>query len=185
MVGPKITGLSGDRPTARLVDRQVDQGHYHIRIARDGRWYYRESPITRKPLVTLFASVLQRDPAGQYWLVTPAEKGRIDVDDAPFVGVAMDRLSGTPQRLQFRTNLDDVVIAGPDHPIRVETDPVTGQPSPYLMIRDGLDALICRAVYYQLAELAIEGPKSSAIGLGVWSDDMFFSLEPVDKSETS
>ena len=94
-----------------------------MRIGRDGTWYYRGSAIQRKPLVTLFSSVLKRDEDGQYWLETPVERGRIDVDDAPFVAVALDISGvGEAQRLIFHTNLDETVTAGGDHPIRVETN---------------------------------------------------------------
>lgn len=161
----------------------VDCGHYDIRIARDGTWYYRGSPIQRKPLVTLFSSVLKRDGEGRYWLETPVERGRVDVDDAPFVAVALE-VSGTgdSQILTFHTNLDEIVTADRDHRIRVETDPETGEPSPYIHVRGGLDALISRAVYYQLAELAVSRPgardsdDSGDPVFGVWSGGVFFEL---------
>ncbi len=146
-----------------------------MRIGRDGTWYYRGSAIQRKPLVTLFSSVLKRDDEGQFWLETPVERGRIDVDDAPFVAVALDISgSGDAQTLIFHTNLDETVTAGPDHPIRVDTNAETGEPSPYIHIREGLDALIGRAVYYQLADLAVSRQGDDA--LGVWSAGQFFVL---------
>ncbi len=152
----------------------IDCGHFDIRISRDGTWYYRGSPIQRKPLVTLFSSVLKRDDGGQFWLETPVERGRIDVDDAPFVAVALDVSgSGESQTLIFHTNLDETVTADDDHPIRVETDGETGEPSPYVRIRDGLDALIARSVYYQLADLAVSRQDDV---LGVWSSGIFFEL---------
>ena len=87
-----------------------------MRIGRDGTWYYRGSPIGRKPLVTLFSSVLKRDADGQYWLETPVERGRIDVDDAPFSAVELDPVgTGHDQRLIFRTNLDEMVTAGAEN----------------------------------------------------------------------
>ena len=89
-----------------------DHGHYDIRIARDGRWYYRGSVIGRKALVKLFATVLKRDQNGQYWLATPVEKGRIDVDDAPFTAISVTPIATDPQVLQFETNLGDLVTAG-------------------------------------------------------------------------
>lgn len=146
-----------------------------MRIGRDGTWYYRGSAIQRKPLVTLFSSVLKRDADGQFWLETPVERGRIDVDDAPFVAVALD-ISGTgqSQTLSFHTNLDEIVTADRDHPIRVERDAATGEPAPYVHLRDGLDALIARPVYYQLADLAVSRQDDDV--LGVWSSGVFFEL---------
>ena len=153
----------------------VDCGHYDMRIGRDGTWYYRGSAIQRKPLVTLFSSVLKRDDDGQYWLETPVERGRIDVEDAPFVAVALEVSgSGPSQQLLFHTNLDENVTAGADHPIRVEVDAATGEPSPYIHIRDGLEALIARPVFYQLADLAVSRQADDV--LGVWSGGIFFEL---------
>jgi hypothetical protein len=152
-------------------------GHFNIRIARDGTWFYHGSPITRKPLVRLFASVLRRDDAGRYLLVTPVERGLIDVDDAPFTAVSLSVTgSGRARRLTFRTNLDDEVVAGPDHPIRVTEDAGTGEPSPYLRVRDGLDALIARPVFYELVELGNTEQMDGAEVFGVWSGQAFFPL---------
>src|SRR6184192_501809 len=115
---------SGGRPLAEL-------GDLDMRIARDGTWYYRGSPINRIPLVKLFASVLRREADGSYWLVTPAERGRVIVEDVPFVAVVVEvQGTGRAQQLIFRTNLDDIVTAGPDHPLRVETA-ADGTPAPY------------------------------------------------------
>ena len=165
-------------------------GDFHIRIARDGTWFYHGSPISRKPLCRLFSTVLRRDDAGDYWLVTPVEKGRIVVDDAPFTAVALTiHGAGPDQRLVFRTNLDDEVEAGADHPIRVEHDSVTLEPSPYLLVRDRLEALIVRAVFYDLVDIAVprdggdrvEGDDGVDGGeIGVWSNGSFFSLGRID-----
>lgn len=153
-------------------------GRYDIRIGRDGTWYYQGSPIRRPALVKLFASVLSRDDSGDYWLATPAERGRITVDDAPFVAVALDVTgSGPGQSLRFRTNLDHEVVAGPAHPIRVQFSAGAEEPSPYILISRRLDALIVRAVYYRLADLAVE----HCGRLGVWSRHRFFPLDaPAD-----
>jgi uncharacterized protein len=149
---------------------------YEIRIARDGTWYHEGAPIGRKALVRLFASVLWRDEGGGYWLRTPAERGRIEVEDAPFVAVELSvKGKGRDQVLAFRTNLDDWVEAGPDHALRVVEGPAKGDLSPYILVRDRLEALILRPVYYELAELA--GPAPAAAGtLGVWSRGVFFPL---------
>ncbi|MBN43445.1 MAG: proteophosphoglycan precursor [Alphaproteobacteria bacterium] len=147
-----------------------------MHITRDGTWHYRGSPIGRKSIVKLFSTVLKLDSEGQYWLETPVERGRIDVEDVPFTAVELDVTGqGRNQRLIFRTNLDEVVTAGPEHSLRVAFDESSGEPSPYVHLRDGLEALLTRAVYYQLAELTVDNPDTGL--LGVWSDGVFFALE--------
>ena len=151
--------------------------HFGIRIDRDGTWYYQGSPINRKPLCKLFSTVLRRDEDGGFWLVTPVERGRIDVDDAPFVAVEVTAEGAGPSAtLSFRTNLDDAVTADADHPIRVTHDPETEEPAPYILIRDNLDALISRSVFYELAEMAEEREVNGVPVLGVWSAGEFFAL---------
>ncbi|MGE5765630.1 MAG: DUF1285 domain-containing protein [Bacteroidota bacterium] len=151
---------------------------YDIRIARDGTWFHEGAPIGRKALVRLFASVLWRDEGGGYWLRTPAERGRIEVEDAPFVAVELSvRGGGRDQVLAFRTNLDDWVEAGPEHALRVVEGAAKGDRSPYIEVRDRLEALILRPVYYELAELAVPAPAGGpAETLGVWSRGVFFPL---------
>lgn len=169
------------RVTAQSKPVPIDCGHFDMRITRDGTWHYRGSPIRRKPLVTLFSSVLKRDGAGQFWLETPIERGRIDVDDAPFTAVEMNVAGeGRNQKLTFRTNLDEIITAGAAHPIRIEFDGSTGEPSPYVLVRDRLEALLTRSVYYALA--ALVDTNSAAGHLGVWSDSTFFSLGPYDEN---
>ena len=154
----------------------IDCGDFDMRIARDGTWYYRGSPIGRLSLVKLFASVLRRDEDGGYSLVTPAERGRIAVDDVPFVVVEMTiKGAGPAQELIFRTNLDEIVTAGPEHPLRVETAP-NGEPAPYILVRKGLEARLARPVFYDLVELGIEEQVAGATEFGVWSRGMFFRL---------
>jgi hypothetical protein len=152
-------------------------GDFDIRIARDGTWYYRGSPIGRKPLVKLFSTVIRRDEQGDYWLVTPAERGRILVEDAPFTAVECEVTgAGRDRVLKFRNNVDDWVEAGADHPVRVAEDPVTGEPSPYILVRDNLEALIVRPVFYQLVEQAVEYRQDGTDYLGLWSKGEFFPL---------
>ncbi|MFQ6017805.1 MAG: DUF1285 domain-containing protein [Kiloniellaceae bacterium] len=152
-------------------------GDFDIRIARDGIWFYRGSPIRRKRLVKLFSTVLKRDENGEYWLVTPVERGRVIVDDAAFTAVELAvRGTGTSQVLSFRNNVDDWVEAGPEHPIRIARAPDSGGPSPYILIRDRLEALILRPVYYRLVELAVERRVEGRTTLGAWSKETFFPL---------
>jgi len=162
----------GAIPTAR-------DERYAIRILVDGTWTYHGSPIGRPELVRLFATVLRRDEAGDHWLITPAERGRIVVDDAPFVAVAVDRAgSGRSQTLTFRTNLDESVTADARHPITVRQDPGTGAPRPYIVVRDRLEARIERAIFYDLVEWAEVTDEGGS--LGVWSGGEFFPLGRAD-----
>lgn len=157
-------------------------------IKRDGTWLYRGSPIGRKELVCLFASVLKREEDGSFWLETPAERGRIEVEDAPFLAVEMDWVGcGRDQRLVFRTNVDQLVTAGPDHPIRIAHDVLTCEPTPYIRVRGTrrapVEARISRAVYYELAALAEPAAQQCRKMLGVWSNGQFFPLGEVPHGE--
>ncbi len=153
-------------------------GDIDIRIARDGTWYHQGSPFTRRELVRLFSTILRKDPDG-YHLVTPGEKMRIRVEDVPFLAVLLRAEGeGETQRLIFTTNVGDETIAGPDNPIRVETNPETGEPAPYVHVRRGLEARISRNVFYQLTDIAIPGTGETSDRLGVWSDGRFFVLGP-------
>jgi hypothetical protein len=148
-------------------------GDIDIRIARDGTWYHEGTPVGRKELVRLFSTILRKDPDG-FVLVTPAEKMRIVVEDAPFLAVLMDVAGeGRDQTLTFMTNVGDETVAGPDNPIRVEIDPKTDEPRPYVHVRKGLEARISRAVFYHLADLAVLDDDGF---LGVWSGGLFFRL---------
>lgn len=150
---------------------------FDIRIARDGAWFYRGTPINRKPLVKLFSTVLRRDDEGEFWLQTPVERGRISVEDAPFTAVEVNADgAGQDQVVTFRTNLDAMVTVDADHPIALTFDSKTGEPSPYVRVRDNLDALILRAVFYELVELAEERDGV----LGVWSHGAFYQLGSVE-----
>ncbi|MBO9464106.1 DUF1285 domain-containing protein [Tropicibacter sp. R15_0] len=149
-------------------------GDLDMRIARDGTWYYLGTPIGRIELVRLFSSILRKD-GEDYFLVTPVEKVGITVDDAPFVAVDFDVAGdGTEQVLTFHTQVDDVAIAGADHPIRVQRDPETGEPSPYVLVRANLEALIDRKSFYRLVELGTHHDG----WFGVWSSGQFFPIIP-------
>ena len=151
-----------------------DCGDIGLKIARDGTWYYQNSAIDRKPLVKLFASVLRREDNGRYCLVTPVEKVQVDVEDAPFLAVALDvEGRGRHQRLAFRTNIGDLIEAGAEHPFsfRAEKD---GSFTPFILVRDRLQARIARPVYYELVAAAVSEVRAGARELGVWSGGIFF-----------
>ena len=151
-------------------------GDIDIRITRDGTWFHQGSPIGRKELVRLFSTILRKDPDG-FVLVTPGEKMRIVVEDAPFVAVLLDvEGAAHEQKLTFTTNVGDQTVAGAANPIRVETDPNSGEPAPYVHVRNGLEARIARAAFYQLADVAVPGEGAEAGLLGVWSTGVFFPI---------
>ena len=167
---------AAEAPPGRVRPR--DCGHFAIRIDRNGSWFYRGTPINRASLVRLFSGVLSRDAAGAYWLITPAERGRITVEDAPFLAVALERRgSARDQALIFRTNVGDLVTLDAGHPLRVETDPANGGPRPYILVRNGLEARVVRPVFYELVELAGEERVGHTTRFGVWSTGTFFPLD--------
>ena len=150
-------------------------GDIDMRIAADGTWYYLGSPIGRQPLVRLFSSILRKDP-DRFVLVTPVERVGIVVEDAPFVAVAMTREGDEQgQRLAFRTNVEDQVVAGPSHPLRFETDPAGGM-KPYVLIRGELWARVARSVFYDLVALGEERAVEGVAMFGVASDGAFFPM---------
>jgi hypothetical protein len=155
-----------------------DCGRFDIVIERSGTWLYRGSPIGRPALVKLFASVLECDEAGTYWLRTPAERGIVTVEDAPFTAVGLEaRGAGREQVLIFRTNLDDTVEAGPEHPIRLKHDAASDTPVPYIHVRGRLQARVVRAVYYDLVALGLEEEVGGRTRFGIWSKRTFFPLD--------
>ena len=145
-----------------------------MRIARDGTWFYMGTPIGRAELVRLFSTILRRD-GDEYVLVTPVERVGITVDDAPFVAVDFNRRG---DGLEFETNVCDRMVAGPDHPIRVERDPETGEPSPYVLVRANLEALIDRKSFYRLVEIGEHATHNGAKWFGVRSMGKFFPIIP-------
>jgi hypothetical protein len=182
-----IPAIAGACAKSHRVPREC--GDLPFLIKRDATWLYRGSPIGRKELVCLFASVLKREADGGFFLETPAERGRIEVEDAPFLAVELDWGGlGRDQVLNFRTNVDQIISAGPEHPIRVAHDLLTCEPTPYLLVRPGagrhpIEARISRAVYYELVALAepelIDGRRM----LGVWSQRKFFALGDLPTGE--
>lgn len=148
-----------------------------MRIAADGTWFHEGSPIGRAELVRLFSTILRREADGSFVLVTPGEKLDIVVDDAPFVAVAATSEGAGPNRtIAFRLQTGDHVVAGPDHALRVDTAP-DGTPRPYLHVRRGLEALVNRAAFYQLADWALaEGGAAGEGPPGLWSGGVFFAF---------
>jgi hypothetical protein len=149
-------------------------GESAMRIARDGTWFHEGSPIGRAAMVRLFSTILRREPDGRFVLVTPVEKLDIEVEDAPFVAVELKTEGeGESRSLAFRLNTGDLVVAGPLNPLRFAEGP--DGPHPYVGVRNGLEALVARPVYYELANLALaEGAEPP----GLWSGGAFFPLEP-------
>jgi hypothetical protein len=146
-------------------------GEIDIVIRKDGSWVHEGGVIGREALVRLFSTVLRKDPDGVY-LVTPHEKLRITVEDAPFLAVRVDREGAA---LRFTTNVGDEVEAGPEHPIRMATDR-DGEPRPYVHVRGGLEALIARPVFYELAEMAQERSTPRGVEFGLQSNGAWFPL---------
>jgi hypothetical protein len=154
-------------------------GDIGLAIRADGTWTYRASPIGRIALVKLFARVLKREADGRYYLVTPVEKVDVAVEDAPFLAVEMEVAGeGSSQRLIFRTNVDDVVACGREHPLRFVSEAQSGGLKPYLHVRGRLEALLTRALYYDLVELAVPVSPERSDRLGIWSGGAMFPLEP-------
>ncbi len=184
---PEMARPAVQEPAGRVSQRAC--GPLPFLIQRDGGWLYQGTPIRRKPMVCLFASVIRRDAAGRYRLETPMERGEIEVEDVPFVAVELDWTGcGRDQVLSFRTNVDEIVCAGPDHPLEVDWECVRSGGDcaaiPYLTVRPGdgalpIQARVARAVYYELAALAVEGMRHGVPCLGVWSQNRFFPIGPL------
>jgi uncharacterized protein len=186
VASPPIVGLTG--LVAALPVRAMPPvelwnpaycGDIGIEILRDGSWHYQGSVIARPAMVALFASVLRKDEDGQTYLVTPAEKILVRVADAPFVGVELSVTGhGDQQLIGVRTNLDDWVQVGLDHPLRFELQAVTGGLKPYVRVRGRLEALLSRGVYFDLVALA-ERNSVGRLGqqIGVWSDGVWWPLQ--------
>ena len=171
-------GLDGPLPPVHLWDPQNSKD-IQMEIRSDGSWWHEGSKIKRERLVKLFSRILRKDPDGEIYLVTPYEKVIVHVEDAPFTAIRVDRVGepGMNQTLAFTTNLGDIAVAGSDLPLRVETDPETLEPSPYVLVRGRLEAKLTRPVFYELAEMA-EAYEGCAGQLGVWSQGQFFALGP-------
>lgn len=152
-------------------------GDLDMRITRDGAWHYEGSVIGRPAIVRLFSRILRLDDDACFYLVTPVEKWRIQVELAPFVAESVEvEGRGAEQVLRFVTNVGETVTADRACAIRVEVNPDSGEPTPFIHVRDGLDALLNRSVFYQLAEVAIEKKQGDRPVYGIVSAGEFFAL---------
>jgi len=167
----EIARLAEERSLPPVESWNPDHcGDSEMRIARDGTWYHQGTPIGRAPMVRLFSTILRREPDGGYVLVTPVEKLSIQVEDAPFIAVEVKiEGEGRDATLAFRLNTGDVVVAGPDHPLRFAAR--EDGPHPYLHVRGGLEALVGRSVWYELATRALASDDTPP---GLWSRGIFF-----------
>ena len=153
-------------------------GDIDMRISQDGTWFYINSPIGRKPLVRLFSTILRHDEDGKFYLITPVEKVGIRVDDAPFVAVAMDvEGDGREQLLRFRTNCEDEVTVDAAHPLRFAKEDGTDGLKPYVLVRGRLEALVNRAIFYDLVARGV----AEGEWFGVWSSGVFWPMAKVDE----
>jgi hypothetical protein len=154
-------------------------GEMDMVIRRDGSWWHEGARITRAPLIKLFSSILRKDDDGHHYLVTPVEKIQIRVECAAFLAIRVDvEGEGENQRLFFTTNMDEVIEAGRDRPLRVITDPETLEPTPLISVRGRLEAVLARSVFYELVEYATEKETKDGPQLGVYSGGEFFPLGP-------
>jgi len=170
-----MTNLSTDQ----AHEGQARCGKLDMRIARDGKWFYHGSPIPRKEMVCLFASMLTRRLDGSYWLVNPGEECEIEVEDVPFLAVELFTSCCSGERcFSFRTNVDELVTLDADHPLRIVTDS-HGTP-PYLTVREGLEARLTRSVYYELVALGHEEIIGGESLYGIWSKGIFHPLGKLD-----
>jgi hypothetical protein len=170
-----LVARAGKTAPQRAVERwnPATEGEIDIRVDADGNWFHQGGRIGRDALVRLFASILRREPDGRFVLVTPVEKLVIKVDDAPFVAVEMaGEGAGANQVLSFRTNVGDIVRLDEDHPLRFDVDANHQGLKPYIEVRGGLEALVTRALMYDLVELAVEHDGAT----GLWSAGTFFAL---------
>ena len=157
-------------------------GDLDMEIKQDGTWFYLGTPIGRMPLVQLFSTVLRKDEDGRTYLVTPVERVGIRVVDAPFIAVEMDVSgAGAEQTITFRTNVGDVVEAGPGHPLRFVDEDETGGLKPYVLVRGRLEALVARPVMYELVEHGEEIDIDGKAMFAVRSKGEIYPIMPAEK----
>lgn len=178
------TGMTKQTPDTGAEDWTTGPdvcGDLGLRIDRNGVWFYHGSPILRKEMVCLFASVLRRDRLGRYWLVTPGEKGIIEVEDVPFIAVEMAVAGcGRDQVVSLRTNVDQTVTLDGEHPLTMRAGAGGEDLLPYVLVRDGLEAKLARSIYYDLVGLGFEDEIDGERVYGLWSSGIFFPLGRID-----
>ena len=191
--GPELSNLSkeakqGGKPPAGLIPHtgQIVCEDIDMRIDSRAHWHYKGSPINRIELVKLFSTVLQRDDDGDYWLITPVEMCKIQVEDAPFLAVELLREGhGPDQEIRFRTNIDHIFVLDNNHPLRIEIDEETSEPRPYVGLGNGLEAKLARSVFYELVELGKSEDIDGQEFYGVWSKGIFFTIGPAPEPTTN
>ncbi len=177
-----MTGRRREKFSARAglirEPRQQNRQLFHIRIDRHGDWHYRESKIHRQEIVCLFASLLTRQADGSYCLITPEEACAIDVEDVPFIAVEMFLAGqGRKQCISLRTNVDEIVTVDRLHPLRMTHNHSLGESAvPYVTVREGLEARLSRAVFYELVAVGVEEKCAAGSLFGIWSSETFFPL---------
>lgn len=149
-----------------------------MKIDREGRWYFMNSPINRKRMICLFSKVIRYDRDGSYYLVTPYEKIKLKVEDKPFYVIDFSIVGkGSEQILSFKTYTEDIFLLDKEHPLKIKVDKNTKQPSPYVLVRNNLEGLISRNIFYKLVDIAKREVIKGSSRWGVWSKGLFFSIE--------
>ncbi len=175
----RAAGAPNDPPPPVHLWNPPYCGDIGMEIRADGMWWYQGTPIGRPALVRLFSRILRRDDDGKHYLVTPVEKVDVKVERTPFLAVRVDDVeTDAGPGLAFTTNVGDVTVAGPGTPLTVTTDPETGEPDPVVRVRGALDALVCRPVFFELVERAVERPVPGGVVLEVLSSGCAFALGP-------
>lgn len=163
------------RPPIEKWDPELS-GDIDIHIQRDGTWMFKGNPLGREAMMRLFSTILRREADGEYYLVTPVEKWRLTVEDAPLVAHSLEvQGEGHSQQVLLTLNTGETLLVGERHPLRVETYPESDEPRPLVSVMHGLDARLVTAAYYDLAEYVVPKPGNEAV-LGVWSDGNFYEL---------
>ncbi|MGM0767596.1 MAG: DUF1285 domain-containing protein [Pseudomonadota bacterium] len=170
---------AGDKGLPPLEEWHPElSGDIDIRITRDGQWVYKGEPLAREAIVRLFSTILRREADGEYYLVTPVEKWRITVDDAPLLAHSLvAEGEGEHQNLFLTTNVGEALAVGDEHPLEVGTYGSGNEPRPVIGVRNGVDARIVSSAYYDLADRVVEAKTDDGKGaLGVWSQGKFYEI---------
>jgi hypothetical protein len=152
-------------------------GDMDLRIRRDGQWIFKGEPLDREAIVRLFSTILRREEDGHYYLVTPVEKWRIQVEDTPLLAHSLQVTGeGGQQVLSLTTNVGESLEVGQDHPLEVGTYPGSDEPRPVVKVRHGVEARLVTAAYYELAEHVVERNENGHPTLGVFSQGIFYKI---------